>query len=110
MASVYFIASYDITDPHRYEQEYVPSVLRTLGKAGGEVLVATGSANAIEGATPGQTVVFRFRSQHAFRVWYDGEDHATLLELRLATTTNGTAVLANEFMRGESASSAHLPA
>jgi uncharacterized protein (DUF1330 family) len=84
-------------------------VLRKLAAAGGEVIVATGSANTIEGAAPGQTVVLRFSSEHAFREWYDGKDYASLLELRLATTTNGTAVLANEFMEGETASRARLP-
>lgn len=100
MVSIYFIASYDITDPDRYEQDYVPAVLRTLRATGGEVVVATGSATTIEGAAPSQTVVLRFPSERAFRDWYDGDEYAPFLELRLATTTNGTAVLANEFPRG----------
>lgn len=97
MGFVYFIASYDITDPQRYEQEYVPALVRTLAAAGGEVIVATGSATKIEGAASGQTVVLRFPSEQAFRDWYDGEDYGPLLDLRLATTANGSAVLANEF-------------
>ena len=96
MAAVYFIASYDITDPDRYERDYVPAVLRTLAAAGGEVVVASGSARRLEGAAPGQTVVLRFPSEDAFRSWYDGDDYAPLLQLRLDTTTNGTAVLAKE--------------
>ncbi|MDP8909400.1 MAG: DUF1330 domain-containing protein [Chloroflexota bacterium] len=104
MASVYFISSYDITDPHLYEQEYVPAVLRTLAAAGGELIVATGSARAIEGASPSQTVVLRFPSEQVFRDWYDGTDYAPLLELRLATTTKGSAALANEFTTGAAAS------
>jgi uncharacterized protein (DUF1330 family) len=97
MASVYFIASYDITDSRRYEQDYVPGVLRTLAATGGEVIVASGSASPIEGVAQAQTVVLRFPSEQAFHDWYDGEDYAPLLQLRLATTANGTAVLANEF-------------
>lgn len=97
MAAVYFIASYDVTDPGRYERDYVPAVLRTLAAAGGEVVVASGSARRLEGAAPGQTVVLRFSSEDAFRSWYDGNDYAPLLQLRLDTTTNGTAVLAKEF-------------
>lgn len=100
MASVYFIASYDITDPRRYEQDYVPALLQTLAIAGGEVIVATGSASTMEGAPPGQTVVLRFASEQVFNGWYHGKDNALLLELRLATTTNGTAVLAKEFTEG----------
>lgn len=97
MASVYFIASYDITDPPRYEHEYVPGALRTLVAAGGEVIVATGSTRTIEGTAPRQTVVLRFSSEQAFRDWYEGADYAPLLEVRLATTANGSAVLADEF-------------
>lgn len=100
MALVYFIASYDITDSCRYEQDYVPGVRRTLAAAGGEVIVASGSASTIEGAAPGQTVVLRFPSEQAFHDWYESEDYAPLHQLRLATTTNGTAVLANEFTEG----------
>ncbi len=108
MGSIYFIASYDINDPHRYEQDYVPGVMRTLAAAGGEVIVASGSASTIEGAPPGQTVVLGFPSEQAFRGWYDGRDYAPFLQVRLATTTNGTAVLATEFTEGESAERARL--
>lgn len=104
MAPVYFIASYDITDFRRHEQDYVPGVRRTLAAAGGEVIVASGSASTIEGDASGQTVVLRFPSEQAFHDWYDGEDFAPLLKLRLATITNGTAVLANEFTEGATAS------
>lgn len=103
MVSAYFIASYDITDPDRYEQDDVPAVLRTLAAAGGEVVVATGSASRIEGVSPSQTVVIRFPSEQASHDWYDSEDYAPLLELRLATTTNRTAVSANEFTGGDTA-------
>jgi uncharacterized protein (DUF1330 family) len=104
VASVYFIASYDIIDVGRYEQDYVPGVLRTLATAGGEVIVASGSASTIEGTAPAQTVVLCFPSEQAFHDWYDGEEYAPLLQLRLATTTNATAVLANEFTPGRDAS------
>ena len=95
--AVYFIASYDITEVDRYENEYVPAVVATLADAGAEVVVATGSARRVEGEGPGQTVVIRFPSEDAFRRWYDSPAHAPALELRHATTTNATAVLADEF-------------
>ena len=78
MEAVYFIASYDITDPDRYERDYVPGVVATLAAVGGEVIVASGSTIQIEGAAPGHTVVVRFPSEQAFRGWYDSEPlHAT---------------------------------
>jgi uncharacterized protein (DUF1330 family) len=97
MPAVYFIASYDITDPGRYERDYVPGLAATLAIVGGEVVVATGSALPLEGAARGHSLVLRFSSEDAFRSWYDSDAYAPLLRLRLETTTNGTAVLAKEF-------------
>jgi uncharacterized protein (DUF1330 family) len=99
MSAVYFIANYDITDSDRYERNYVPGVASTLAAAGGEVLVASGSTRRLEGTAPGHTVVVRFPSAEAFSNWYDGDQYAPLHQLRLDTTTNGTAVLAKEFPR-----------
>lgn len=98
MPCAYFIASYDVTDPSRYESAYVPPLLRSLADVGAEVVVATGSAVPLEGAAPTQTVVLRFPSEDAFHAWYDGEAHQPLLKLRRATTANGMAVLAKEFV------------
>jgi uncharacterized protein (DUF1330 family) len=97
MPAVYFIASYDITEPDRYERDYVPALLRTLAAAGGEIVVASGSAHRLEGVACGQTVVLRFPSEEMFHSWYNGNDYAPLLQLRLDTTSNGTAVLATAF-------------
>lgn len=97
--SVYFIATYDITDRQRYEQDYVPHAATTVSALGGEVVVASGSAQTLEGDASGQTVVFRFPSEDAFRNWYEGDRHAQLHRLRTATTTNRMAVLATEYPR-----------
>jgi uncharacterized protein (DUF1330 family) len=99
METVYFIATYDITDAERYESEYVPAVVSALAAAGGEVIVASGSGLRLEGAAPGHTVVVRFPSNQAFREWYDSDRYAPLKQLRLDTTANGSAVLVNEFPR-----------
>ena len=97
MGGVYFSASYDVTDAERYEREYVPGVVASLAAAAGGTVVATGSAEMLEGTTAGHTVVFRFASVEAFRNWYDGPDYTSLRSLRSATTTNNTAVLARQF-------------
>lgn len=94
MPAVYFIASYDVTDPERYERDYVPGVELTLTTAGGEVVVASGSTRHLEGSTRGQTVVFRFASESAFRSWYDGDEYGSLRRVRLETTANCMATLA----------------
>jgi uncharacterized protein (DUF1330 family) len=95
----YFIASYDITDPERYERDYVPGVELTVAAAGGEVVVASGSTRRLEGGAPGQTVVFRFPAERAFRSWYEWDEYAPFRRARLETTTNGTGVLATEFQK-----------
>ena len=97
MVAVYFIASYDITDPDSYERDYVPGAELTVAAAGGEVVVASGSARPLEGSAPGHTVVLRFPSEEDFRSWYEGDGYAPLLQVRLDTTTNATAALATEF-------------
>lgn len=96
----YFIAHYDITDPDRYEQEYVPAIAAQLAAAGGEVVVATGSAEPLEGRPGSQTVVIRFPSHEALAEWYHGEAYAPLRELRLGTTANGVALAAGGFRSG----------
>jgi uncharacterized protein (DUF1330 family) len=101
MRAVYFIASYDITDPERYERDYVPGVISTLTAAAGEVVVASGSQRQLEGASPGQIVVLRFPSEEAFVGWYHGAEYAALRQVRVATTANGTAVLASEYPKRE---------
>jgi len=97
MSVVYFIATYDVIDADRYEGSYVPGVGPLLAAAGGAVIVASGSTRPLEGVGPGHTVVVRFPSEQAFRSWYESDEYAPLRELRLETTANGSAVLANEF-------------
>ncbi len=103
MAAVFFIASYDVIDAERYESEYVPAVVAALARVNGETLVATGSAERLDGEPAAHTVVFRFPSRAAFDQWYGGAEGGSLGRLREATTTNATAVLARGF-GGESSS------
>ena len=103
MTAVFFIASYDVVDPARYENDYVPHVQTTLASAGAEVVVATGSAERLEGDAAGQHVVFRFPSQEAFDDWYRADGDGQLRQLRARTTTNTSAVLARGFVEHRSA-------
>lgn len=93
----YFIAIYDITDPERYERDYVPGLVAQLAARGAEIVVATGSAEALEGQPGTQVVVLQFPSEAALRDWYEGDDYAPLKQLRLDTTANGAAVIARAF-------------
>ncbi len=95
--SVYFIASYDIEDPEVYEG-YVPGVRPLLQKHGAEVLVADYEAKTIEGQGRGVNVVLRFESEAAAMNWYNDPDYGPVKKIRLDSTTNGTAILAKQFV------------
>ncbi len=95
----YFIAHYDVTDPDRYEQEYVPRLVAQLAEHGADIVVATGSGEVLEGEAGRQVVVLRFPSQEALREWYEGRDHAPLKELRFDTTAGTVALAAREYRR-----------
>ena len=61
---VYMIASYDISDPEKYEG-YVPGVMPLLQKHGAEIVVADFEAKTIEGQGRGVNVVLKFESEEA---------------------------------------------
>jgi uncharacterized protein (DUF1330 family) len=94
--SVYFVATYDITDPTAYAQ-YPPLVAPLLRKHGAEVVVADAAPAALEGA-PRMTVVLRFPSEHAARAFYDDPAYVPVEEIRLKTTRNGSIVLAKQYV------------
>ena len=95
--AVYFIVSYDITDPEAYE-DYPPSVVPLLEKHGAEILVADREARSIEGEPRGVSVVLRFETEEAAMNWYNDPQYGPVKQLRLDTTANTTAHLAKEFV------------
>lgn len=96
-AAVILVATYDITNPDRYEHEYVPALLATLRATDATVLVATGSAETLDGAPAGHTVVIRFENRATFDTWRSSPATQVAGELRDDTTTNRTIVAANEY-------------
>ncbi len=95
--SVYFIASYDIEDPAVYEG-YVPGVRPLLQKHSAEILVADYEAKTIEGQGRGVNVVLKFESEAAAMNWYNDPDYGPVKKIRLDSTTNGTLILAKQFV------------
>ncbi len=95
--SVYVIVSYDIEDPEVYE-DYVPGVRPLLQKHGGEVLVADYEGKTIEGQGRGVNVVLKFESEAAAMNWYNDPDYEPVKKIRLDSTTNGTVILAKQFV------------
>ncbi len=95
--SVYFIASYDVEDPEVYEG-YVPGVRPLLPKNSAEILVADYEAKTIEGQGRGVNVVLKFESEAAAMNWYNDPDYGPVKKIRLDSTTNGTIILAKQFV------------
>ena len=95
--AVYVIVSYDIDDPQAYEP-YVPGVIPLLQKHGAEILVADYEAKSIEGQARGINVVLRFESEEAALNWYNDPDYGPVKQIRLASTSHGTLLLAKEFV------------
>ncbi len=95
--SVYVIVSYDIEDPEVYEG-YVPGVRPLLQKHSAEILVADYEAKTIEGEGRGVNVVLKFESEAAAMSWYNDSDYGPVKKIRLDSTTNGTLILAKQFV------------
>lgn len=89
----YFIATYDVTDEDIYTA-YVREVGATVAKYGGMALVSARQPELVEGAANRTHVVIQFPSEASALAWYADPDYQPLLALRLAATTNGSAVFA----------------
>lgn len=95
--AVYVIATYDIEDPEGYEG-YVPGVMPLLERHGADILAADFEAEVFEGEGPGVNVILRFDSKEAARSWYNDPDYGPVKQIRLNSTTNGSIVMAEEFV------------
>jgi len=94
--SVYWIGVYDIADEAGY-QRYLEGALPNLQKHNVEILVADPTARCKEGSPRQMAVVLRFDSEEHAMAWYNDPEYQPLLKLRLDSTTNQTALLAQEF-------------
>ena len=95
--SAYFLASYDIDDSQGYEA-YVPGVIPLLQKHGAEILVADYDSQTMEGKACRVNIVLRFESEEAALNWYNDPDYEPVKQIRLTTTSNGTACLTKQFV------------
>lgn len=79
----YVMARLTVKNHEEYMQRYALGTGETIQKAGGEVLVATPSAEAAEGEWVGNwTVILRFPDMKAARGWYESADYEPLRDLR----------------------------
>lgn len=95
--AVYYIGSYDVTDPESYDQ-YVKGVIPLLMKHGCEIIVADREAEEIEGKSRNINLVLKFESREQALAWYNDPDYQPVKALRLSSTTNSTGILARAFV------------
>ncbi len=95
--SAYFILAQTITDPEKYQKDYIPGVLPFLAKYKGEIVVADFEATPIQGDPAKGVVVLKFPSEQAIKDFMDDPDYKPVKDLRLAITTNADAVMVPEF-------------
>ncbi len=95
--SIYWVITYDVTDPERYA-EYNPGSLReiqaTLKKHDG-VLVFGGKPEPVRGAASNAAVGIKFPDADAAKAWLDDPDYAEAKAIRLESTDNITSYIAN---------------
>lgn len=88
----YLIATYRITNPEGFEG-YVPAVMPTLVAHSAEVLVADYGSEALEGQPRDVTVILKFASKEAARVWYNSAEYQAIIHLRTDNTEGEIAIV-----------------
>jgi len=89
----YLIAQIRIRDYAQYIERYARPVISMIARHGGEVLVASRSAECKEGEWPANwTVVIRFPSVQVVHEFYASPEYAPLKALRIDELTDGGAV------------------
>lgn len=93
----YLIAQIRVRDLADYIERYARHVVPLLAAVGGEVLVASPTAECREGEWPANwTVVIRFPSLQAARDFYAAPAYAPYRALRLDELTDGSALVIAE--------------
>jgi len=94
--SVYMIASYDVTNPEKYEQ-YIYAADPVMEKYNGEILVADDEAKNLEGKSSRTNVVIKFISEADAMGFYNDPEYTSIKHLRLESTENNIVTLSREF-------------
>jgi len=96
--SVYMIFRFNVSDPEQFAP-YGAKVRPIIANHGGEVLAADFEGKALEGKAAGAEVILRFPSEEHATAFYNDPEYAPLKGLRLAVSTDRSAVLVKEFVR-----------
>ncbi len=94
----YFIASYKITNPGVYWNEYIPKVMPLVIKHQGEPIVVDQEVAALEGNPQHYIVVIKFPSRDAAESWFQDPDYKPVAAIRHGATENGWATISDHFV------------
>jgi uncharacterized protein (DUF1330 family) len=94
--AVFYIGSYDITNPSEF-QRYPPLVLALLPKYGGEVMASDTNGFLVEGSKRTMNAIIRFPSKEAALGLYNDPDYQEAKRIRQSSTSNISMVLVEEF-------------
>ena len=95
--TVYYIGTYDITDPAKFAT-YPPVVISLLPRYGGEILASDTQAYLVEGSAKTMNAVIRFPSKEAALGLYHDPAYQAAKRIRQESTANASLVLAAEFV------------
>jgi uncharacterized protein (DUF1330 family) len=98
----YIVAQITVKNYQKYITEYGRPLSGMVGRFGGEILVATNQAIALEGSWHGNwTVIIRFPSVDAAQACYNSPDYAPLKENRVSClATDGNVVVFKGLLAG----------
>lgn len=95
--SAYFILTQTITEPERYQTEYIPAVMPFIANYNGEVIVADFRATPLEGTPASGVVILKFPSESNIIDFLTDPEYQSVKDLRLSITTHANAVKPAEY-------------
>ena len=91
--AAYIISALDIHDKEKFDQVYFPAILKQVEQYGGKLLAASEKQQVVEGNwLRGRTLLWEFPDVETVQTWYQSEEYAPLLKLRL-DISNGSIIL-----------------
>ncbi len=89
----YVMADVEVTDPELF-REYQKLVEATVTLYGGRYLVRGGDSEVLEGdRVPNRSVILEFDSVKRAREWYNSDEYAPALGMRLRATNSSVIIV-----------------
>ena len=96
--SVYLVVLIEIQDRQRYDNEYVPAVLKLIETRGGRLVSAVDAPENLEGdLVKGRAVLIEFPSDEALKKFYYDEEYEPSKVLRHSITHSQAFIMPTGF-------------